>query len=63
MRLQIALKLIRTMEGLSLRDLAKEIGVSSATLSRIERGLPCDMLSFGRVFTWLLNPGRKDAAA
>jgi len=55
MRLRKALKLIRTVEGLSLRDLAKEIGVSSATLSRIERGLPCDMASFGRVFVWLLN--------
>lgn len=55
MKLRRALKLIRTVDNLSLRDLAKQIGVSAPTLSRIERGFPCDAETFGRVFLWLLS--------
>lgn len=54
MRLRKALKLIRATEGLSLRDLASQVGVSASTLNRIEKGLPCDVESFGRLFAWLI---------
>ena len=37
----------------SLRGIAAEIGVSSATLSRIERGRPPDLVTFKRVCEWL----------
>jgi len=64
MRLSKALKLIRANEDLTLRDLAKEIDISPATLSRIERGFPCEMETFWRLITWLKSPQtRKDIAA
>ena len=37
------MKLIREMKGLSLRAHAKVLGLSPATLSRIERGFGCDL--------------------
>lgn len=38
---------------LTLRAAAGEIGISAATLSRIERGRSCDAQSFLRVLAWL----------
>lgn len=37
------MRLVREMKGLSLREHAKLIGLSPATLSRIERGFGCDL--------------------
>lgn len=38
-----AMKLLREMKGLSLRQHAKQLGLSPATLSRIERNYGCDL--------------------
>jgi|ERR1051326_3777064 DNA-binding Xre family transcriptional regulator len=41
-----------------VREVAKEIGISPATLSRIERGYVPDLETFGKVCRWLqVNPG------
>jgi transcriptional regulator with XRE-family HTH domain len=39
--------------GRGIRDVAEEIGVSPATLSRVERGLMPDLETFGRICRWL----------
>jgi transcriptional regulator with XRE-family HTH domain len=49
------LKLYRSNRGLGIRECAKEIGISSATLSRIENGKHCDMNSFTKLLTWLMK--------
>lgn len=36
-----------------IRDTAKEIGISPATLSRVERGLMPDLETFGKICRWL----------
>lgn len=38
--------------GLSLRDAAKELGVSAATLSRVERGEKPDIDNFVKICLW-----------
>lgn len=38
---------------ISLRELAEEVGISAATLSRIERGNSPDLLSFGQLCAWM----------
>lgn len=41
-----------------LRDTAKEIGISPATLMRIENGRIPDVATFGKICSWLqVNPG------
>jgi len=41
-----------------IREVAKEIGVSPATLSRIERGYVPDIETFGKVCRWMkVDPG------
>ncbi len=41
-----------------IREVAKEIGISHATLSRVERGLLPDLETFRKVCAWLeLDPG------
>lgn len=42
----------------ALRDVAKEIKVSPATLSRVERGNLPDLETFGKICRWLsIDPG------
>jgi len=43
----------RKKRELSLRDVENEIGVSHATLSRIERGYAFDILSLEKIVAWL----------
>lgn len=44
--------------GRGIRETAKEMGVSPATLSRIERGNVPDLDTFGKVCRWLrVDPG------
>ena len=43
----------RKREKRGLRATAKEIGVSPATLSRIERGHPPDLANFAKLCRWL----------
>lgn len=47
------LKLDSTEEAISLRDAAKEANTSPATLSRLERGNPPDIFTFGAICGWL----------
>jgi len=43
--------------GRGIRDVAKEIGVSPATLTRIEAGRLPDLLTFRKICAWLkINP-------
>ncbi len=52
------LRLYRTVNGKSLRDLAPDIGTSSATLMRIETGQAMDATTMLRLWTWLLSEAR-----
>lgn len=43
---------LRVITRLSLRDMAHYVGVSAATLSRIEQGKSPDVESFVRICAW-----------
>lgn len=44
--------------GRGVREVAREIGISHATLSRVERGLTPDLETFARICKWLeVDPG------
>jgi DNA-binding Xre family transcriptional regulator len=51
--------LVRKKRGVrKLREVAKEIGITAATLMRIEAGRVPDVATFGKVCRWLgVNPG------
>lgn len=49
----LGLMLLHERDGMPLRACAKEIGVSAATLSRVENGMSCDLRSFARICGWL----------
>ena len=51
--------LLRAQRGdRGLREVAKEIGISTATLSRVERGKVPDLETFRRICHWLrIDPG------
>jgi len=52
-------KLLRKRGDRGIREVAKEIGISPSTLSRIERGHLPDIETFGKVCKWLnLDPSR-----
>ena len=53
-RLALAVALKRGQRG--LRAVAQECGVSAATLSRVERGLTPDAVTFIRLISWLRMP-------
>lgn len=53
MRLGKVLKKYRLMMELDLRTMAKEIGIGSSTLMRIEHGYDLDFKTFKKVFDWL----------
>ena len=59
MRLGVLLKRYRQSLDLGQRELAHQIGVSTATVCRIERGEPCDIRSFGRLLVWLTGDDAK----
>jgi transcriptional regulator with XRE-family HTH domain len=47
----------RNVDGLGVRAAAKEIGISSATLSRVENGYLPDLKNFTLICDWLdINP-------
>jgi transcriptional regulator with XRE-family HTH domain len=54
---------LRTLRGLSLRDLARETGVSNVTLSRIERGKTPDAPTLIRLARWLLIQAKSRRSA
>lgn len=47
------LKLYRAMHGEGVRETAKSVGISAATLSRIERGHAMDADTLLKVWAWL----------
>ncbi|MCM3556704.1 helix-turn-helix domain-containing protein [Janibacter melonis] len=51
--LHAALDATRTARGLSWRQLAKELGVSPSTISRMANGLRPDVTAFAAMTTWL----------
>jgi DNA-binding Xre family transcriptional regulator len=46
----------RQKHDLSLRELSKSIGISHATLQRIETGKDCDVRSFTKILEWMMKP-------
>lgn len=57
------LRLYRAHREITVRELAPAIGVSVATLSRIERGAECDVPTFLKLVSWMRAPERKQEAA
>jgi transcriptional regulator with XRE-family HTH domain len=53
-RLGAMLRLYRAARGIDIREAAKTLGVSAATLSRIERGQTFDAATLLRLWSWLL---------
>lgn len=53
MRIGKMLKVWRAWNEVSVRDMASEIGISAATLSRIERGYEMDARTLLKVIQWL----------
>ena len=56
MRLGEVLRRWRLMSERSLRSVASEIGISAATLMRIEHGMEPSGLSLAMILGWLLSP-------
>lgn len=50
---ELSLRIKNKRGGIGIRDTAKEIGISPATLSRIEAGKQPDLDTFRRVCVWL----------
>lgn len=48
------LRLYRTVKNKTLRDVAPEMGISHATLQRIEKGEAFDVATLLKLFSWLL---------
>lgn len=46
------LRLYRMVRNITVRQLAPEIGVSIATLSRVERGYEMDLRTFEKFLAW-----------
>ena len=54
----LGLKIIERRGDRGVREVAKEIGTSPATLSRVERGHLPDLETFGKLCRWLdIDPG------
>ncbi len=49
----------RYLERLNVREAAKMMGTSAATLCRIEKGEAMDGRTLGRILTWLLGEARE----
>lgn len=49
------LRLYRTVRGRSLRDIAPHIGISDATLMRIETGQAIDAYTLLKLWAWMLQ--------
>jgi transcriptional regulator with XRE-family HTH domain len=55
------LRLYRMQNGLTVRQAAQEIGVSHATVSRLERGYTFDLATWRAIDAWLQKPTTKTA--
>lgn len=56
MRIGALIRAYREKHRYGIREMAKMIGISHATLSRIERGETCDSTTAYRVVLWALQP-------
>jgi transcriptional regulator with XRE-family HTH domain len=52
-RLGEMIRLMRMVQALSIREVSKEIGISAATLLRIEQGKAFDVATLMKLLTWL----------
>lgn len=59
MRLGEVLYWWRTIMRITIRDMAAELGISAATLSRIENGQEMDGTTLAKILTWLMAPGER----
>jgi DNA-binding XRE family transcriptional regulator len=57
------LALYRAARRWTVRDLAPKVGISPATLSRIERGHAMDAATLLRLWSWLLESRDVDGGA
>ncbi|WP_233533180.1 helix-turn-helix domain-containing protein [Antrihabitans sp. YC2-6] len=57
--LHAAMDAARAQAGLSWRQVAKELGVSASTISRMAQGLRPDVTAFAAMTTWLRMPAEK----
>lgn len=55
MRLGKVIADYRHVNRIGVREMAREIGTSHSTLSRIERGLPSDAKTLVKILDWLLH--------
>lgn len=53
------MKLYMAVNDIGTRELARELEMSPATLSRIVNGGNCEMRNFAKVFAWLVEPDRQ----
>ena len=58
MRLGTVLRKWRTMDERTVRDVAKELGISSATFFRIEQGKACDSGTLAVILLWLIGKSK-----
>lgn len=56
MKLGDMLRAYRTVHRYGSRELAKVIGISHATLTRVETGHACDSRSVFMIVQWMLKP-------
>lgn len=61
MRIGRIIKDWRWANRVNIRDMAKELGVSHSTLSRLESGENMDGETLGRILQWMLEPDPKPA--
>ena len=54
-RLGRMLRCYRQMHEVELRSVAKEIGISAATLMRLEHGYDCDAATMLKVLNWAMT--------
>jgi transcriptional regulator with XRE-family HTH domain len=54
-RLGRAIQLLRAADGKGVRETAKEIGISPATVSRFEHGKPVDIRGLVKILEWLVR--------
>jgi transcriptional regulator with XRE-family HTH domain len=50
---ELANLIVQKRGSMGLRAAAKEIGIGSATLSRLEKGSTADLTTLEKVYTWL----------
>ncbi len=63
MNLAVVLRKWRLMSEITLRDAGKQIGVSAATLLRIEQGKGTDGRTMARLIAWLVAEARTEGGS